>query len=301
MTDEAQYTDQLSREARHWGARLQVERVERHAWLDHPLVREHYRERGLIDGQPWEAWSASHRGAPAAVSLELGCGSAGRSLDLLARNLSSRIEGVDVSPERVAEGQRQLAARAAQGDLRVGDVNAIRLPSDRYDLIFSCHSFHHFQALEHVMDEVSRALTADGLFILEEFVGPTQFQWTDAQIALVRDLTALIPERYRRLRWGAVKPYEGRPTPEEVMAVSPFESIRSAEIVPLFRERFEVVAVRRLGGTLQHLLHNGIIHNFEDDDPEACAYVRAVWEVEDALIDAALLPSDFQLLVGRRR
>jgi hypothetical protein len=61
------------------------------------------------------------------------------------------------------------------------------------------------------------------------------------------------------LRWGR-SPYEGRPTVEDVVAASPFESIRSAEIVPLFERGFRSHR-RNLGGTIQHLLHNGIIHN----------------------------------------
>jgi hypothetical protein len=83
--------------------------------------------------------------------------------------------------------------------------------------------------------------------------------------------------------------------------LSPFESIRSAEIAPLFERHFETVAMRDLGGTLQHLLYNGIIHNFAVDDEEACRYLKAVAAIEDALIDARALPSDFKLLVGRRR
>jgi hypothetical protein len=59
--------------------------------------------------------------------------------------------------------------------------------------------------------------------------------------------------------------------------------------------------MRDLGDTLQHLLYNGIIHNFAVDDEEACRYLKAVAAIEDALIDARALPSDFKLLVGRRR
>jgi hypothetical protein len=139
------------------------------------------------------------------------------------------------------------------------------------------------------------------VFVLEEFVGPTQFQWTDRQIAITRELTQLLPESLRMLRWGQVKSHEGRPTPAQVVAVSPFESIRSAEITPLFHRFFDVVVVRPLGGTIQHLLYNGIIHNFADDDADACRALEGIARTEDALIDGGLLPSDFQLLIGRRR
>ena len=298
MTDAA-YRQQLEREAKHWGDHLKVETVEANAWLDHPVIADHYRSRALIQGTRWEQWVPAELGSPAGRSMELGCGSAGRSVMLFQEGWSRHIEGIDVSPDRVAEGERRRQELGAPGGFVVADINTITLTPNSYDLIFSCHSFHHFQALEHVMAQAARALTPHGLFVLEEFVGPTQFQWTDSQIDVVRTLTGLLPDRYRRLRWGALKPYEGRPSRADVIAVSPFESIRSAEIVPLFSKYFDVVATRNLGGTLQHLLYNGIIHNFAAGDAEALGYLNAICGIEDQLIDSGLLPSDFQLLIGR--
>jgi SAM-dependent methyltransferase len=296
------YQSLLAAESRKWGDHLRVEASgEWHAWLDHPLVAAHYRSRGLLDGLPWESWAGRQLGRPATRSLDLGCGSGLKSLSVYQAGSTRETHGIDVSEERIAEAERMRVAEGIAGEFRVADVNSASLPQSTFDLIFSSHSLHHFLALEHVMEQVHDALTPDGLFILEEFVGPTQFQWTDAQIDVVRTLMALIPEELRMLRWGAVKPYEGRPTVADVVAASPFESIRSAEIVPLFQRYFDVVELRPLGGTIQHLLYNGIVHNFTLDRPDATAQVQAIIDVEDALIDAALLPSDFMLLVGMRR
>jgi phosphomevalonate kinase len=84
------------------------------------------------------------------------------------------------------------------------------------------------------------------------------------------------------------------------VASSPFESIRSAEIGMLFERVFDVLHRRDLGGTIQHLLYNGIVHNFQPGNPEAEAILRRVWDAEDAHIASGRLPSDFQLLIGRR-
>jgi SAM-dependent methyltransferase len=299
---EIDYASRLAAESRKWGNHLQVEASgEWHAWLDHPIIARHYAARGLIDGLPWERWAGHRLGSPAVRSLDLGCGAGQKSLAVFQAGSARELHGLDISEDRIGEAERMRAERGIAGAFRVADVNTATLPANMYDLIFSSHSFHHFLALEHVMAQVHDALTPTGLFILEEFVGPTQFQWTDRQIALVRALMELIPEDLRMLRWGAVKPYEGRPEVSDVVAASPFESIRSAEIEPLFHRFFRVVEIRKLGGTIQHLLYNGIVHNFTLDRPDAVRQVQAIIEIEDALIDAGLLPSDFQLLVGMRR
>ena len=295
----AAYRDALEAEGRHWGAHLSVESGrEWYAWLDHPRVLAHYRQRASLDGLPWEEWVAARLGGRIERSLELGCGAGSRSLSLAERGLCKRIEGFDVSAERIARAEAERERLGFAGSFRFGDANHPRFEAGAYDLVFSCHSFHHFLRLESILEEVRRSLRPGGLFVLEEFVGPTQFQWTDLQIEVTRGLLALLPPHLRRLRWGATKELEGRPTVEEVVAVSPFESIRSAEIEPLFRQYFEVVAHRLLGGTLQHLLYNGIVHNFAPSDADADRTIDAICSIEDALVDRGLVPSDFMLLIG---
>lgn len=294
------YESKLAAESRKWGEHLRVEASgEWYAWLDHPVINAHYSARGLIDGLSWASWVPKRLGRPAQRSLDLGCGAGQRSVAVFKAGATLQADGMDVSEERVAEGEHARAALQMPGRFDVADINVCRLPPRTYDLVFSAHSFHHFEALEHIMSEVHGSLTDDGLFILEEFVGPTQFQWTDVQIELVKSLMALLPEELRMFRSHIVKPYEGRPTVADVVAVSPFESIRSAAITPLFRQYFDIVEIRLLGGTLQHLFYNGIVHHFTT--ARAIEYVRAICAVEDALIDSGLLPSDFMLLVGKRR
>jgi SAM-dependent methyltransferase len=298
----AEYKARAAAESRKWGDHLQVEaRGEMNAWLDHPEIVAHYQQRAAIDGLRWEQWVPRHLGGPAVRSLDLGCGAAARSLAVWNEGASAHLEGVDISEGRVAEGERRRHETGAPGRFWAEDVNAITLDPDRYDLIFSAHSFHHFLELEHVMEQTARALTPRGLFILEEYVGPTQFQWTDLQMEITAGLMRLLPENLRRLPWGAVKHLEGRPTVEQVVAVSPFESIRSAEILPLFDQYFEIVLIRKLGGTIQHLLYNGIVHNFWPVTDEASRCLQGILQVEDSLIDSGRLPSDFMLLVGRRK
>ena len=295
------YEQRLSAEGRKWGNHLAIEASqELTGWLDHPSIHAHYGSRCLIDETPWRLWVQTQFGGPAQRSMELGCGSASLSTLLHRIGSTREVEGVDISAERVAQAELKRVEVGASGHFRVEDANRVVLEPGRYDLIVSSHSFHHFLELERVMSQVVDALTPRGLFILEEYVGPTQFQWTDAQMALTKGLLSTLPPRYRRLKWDAVKTEEGKPTPEAVVAESPFESIRSAEIGPLFERYFEVVHLRNAGGTIQHLLYNGIMHNFQPTDPEAEALVRGIWETEDALIDSGRIPSDFQILVGRR-
>lgn len=295
------YQTRLASEGDRWGQYFLNQEIAWHSWLHHPLILEHYKQSLMIENVPWQEYVVQRLGRAARRSLELGCGSNARSLEYFRTGIVESIEGIDISAKLISEAERLRQEIGAPGCFWVGDVNVIELPPETYDLIFACHAFHHFLELEHILQQVHQALTPEGLFVLEEFVGPTRFQWTDQQLAVVQSLLRLLPEEFRMRRQGGCKNLEVRPDPDELQATSPFEAIRSAEIVPLFMEHFETVAALPLGGTIQQLLYNDIIHNFNPDDAQGQRYIEAIISVEDALIRAGLLPSDFMLLIGKRK
>jgi SAM-dependent methyltransferase len=272
-----------------------------HSWLDHPWITRHYGERGLVDGLRWEEWVFARLGGPLERSLHLGCGDGYRSLYLYQNNLARIVDGVDPSEEQVARAEANRSLAFAPGLFRVADLNSARLPFETYDLVFVSHCLHRVVALEHLLDQVYTSLTARGVFVLEGYAGPSRFQWTEAQMALVEAALASLPERLRMFRWSIPKRYEGRSERAAVRKASPFEAIRSGEIDGLFRQRFEVLKERRLGGTIQSLLYNGIMHNFPDGDPVSTRCLETVARLEDVLVDTGLLPSDYVLMIGCRR
>ncbi len=271
------------------------------AWLDHPLVAEHYRERALIDDLPWDAWVARRLGEPPVKSLELGCGSGARSFLLYERRLSRWIDGLEASETLVAEAERGRRRSGAPGDFRVADLNAARLPAATYDLVFAAHTLHQVAALESLLDQVYASLTPRGVFVIEGYLGPSRLQWTEAQIALVKLALSWLPDRLRLFPSGEPKVWEDRPDRDALTRQSPLEAIRSGEVRRLVDQRFEPVAVRPLGGTLQNLAYSGIIQNFAEDDPEAVRLLQMIARLEDTLIDTGLISSDFTLIIGRRR
>jgi len=274
---------------------------QRHAWLDHPLIASHYRARAAIDGLNWEAWVTRHLDRAPERSLQLMSGTGARSFYLFENGWARAVDGIDGSENAVLAAETSREACRAPGVFRAADVNSASLPRGRYDLIFICHGLQQVTALEHVLDRVYDALTPEGVFVVEGYVGPSRFQWTESQMAMVALALSWMPERLRGFRWDAVKTREGRSDRSAVAGMSAFGAIRSGEIRRLLRDRFAPVAERQLGGSIQHLLYNGIMHNFADDDAEANAHIERTWQLEDALVDSGLVASDFVLSIGRRR
>ena len=288
-------------EVEHWNeTERRTGHGERIFWLQHPRVSMHYKRRLLVEGVFWQEWIPKTLGQPAETALELGCGQ-GLSLARLLRESTARnLVGVDLDESRFAAIRQQLGPDAARARFVAADINRIRLEESSYDLIYAIQSFHHLENLEHIFAEIHRALRPGGFCVLDEFVGPVRFQWTDTQLALIRHILGIMPRHLRIYANGMEKNEEGRSTVEEVIRFCPSEAIRSDEIVPLFYKTFDVVHHNQLGGTIQHLLYSGIIHNFPDNDPATDHLIDSIAALESAFIDHGVIPSDFALLIGRK-
>lgn len=296
----------LERVAQFWAERAR-ERGDKLAppglWSSHPVVRAAINRR--IGGHEDREWLASLRDylppGPVESALSLGCGGGQVEREAVALGLCQRIEAVDISPGAV-ELARELAHKAGMTQIsyRVADLNHLTLPPASYDLVIAKQCLHHVHRLEHLLDQVRIALIPGGWFLVNEYVGPSRFQWTDVQLAIANRLLQLLPPR---LRWlpqaGRTRDRVERPAPEEVIAVDPSEAVRSSDILPLLEERFAVEVRRDFGGTLLNPLLEGIIVNFDPEREEDNALLRALVTIEEILIEQGVLSSDFTALVAR--
>lgn len=90
------------------------------------------------------------------------------------------------------------------------------------------------------------------------------------------------------------------PTERSVIAVDPSEAVRSAEILPVLKQHFEIVEYKPLGGTILQFLLVDIAGNFEQDK-KGQKLLQMFFDIEDALINAGVLGSDFAYIVATPR
>jgi SAM-dependent methyltransferase len=282
--------------------------VHRIHWTQHPKVQE--RLNFLVSGNPYRNrfehfMDVYLRGRmPVARALTLGCGHGELERGLAPYNFATLLEGVDISDGAVAEATR-LANDAGlrQISYRIADINSIELPKNTYDVIFGVGSIHHTARLEHLFAQVAESLKPGGFFFLDEYIGPSVFQWTDLQLVSINSAAAGLPARYRMCvdNPQIVKPTVTRPSVPEMYAIDPSEAVRSSEIVGLLPKYFNVLETKGVGGSLLHLLLEHIAGNFDENDPDAMAHLQSFFNLEDELIAAGMLQHDFAVIIAARR
>jgi SAM-dependent methyltransferase len=299
----------LEKAAQHWGHRAH-ERQDANmpitAWTDSLAVQRLY-IHPTISGRPdenWLTWVArKYFPHPVERALSIGCGDGGLERHALQLNVAREFDALDISPAAVELARAKIdeMGQTRRVCYAVADMNRHRLARAKYDVVFASMGLHHIEALEHALEEIRQSLKAGGLFILNEFVGPSKFQWTDTQLRVANELLRQIPENYRRsVRNGEIKSQVSRPTPEHMEEVDPTESVRSAEIVPLVSTFFDVVERVDYGGTIVNLVLEDIAGNFGLEAPDV-AVLQALVGAEQQMLRCGAIPSDFTLMITKVR
>jgi SAM-dependent methyltransferase len=276
-------------------------------WLEHAAVQR--RIKRLVTGDEnldfaayfIEMYFADRM--PVDRVLVLGCGPGEFERGLTQYGFAREYDAIDIADGAIEKAKKAAADLGLSNiHYRRADLNKIVLPAGHYDVIFGISSVHHISALEHLYEQVCRALKRDGYFYLEEYIGASQFQWPDRQVEYINTTLATLPEDLRR---SLTNPAElkcpvARPTIEFMNNGDPSEAVRSAEIIPLLHKYFESVSVKGYGGGLLQMLMEDITANFREDDPEAKRWLDRIFKIEDDLIANGEVPHDFAVIVAQK-
>jgi ubiquinone/menaquinone biosynthesis C-methylase UbiE len=283
-----------------------VQDLERISWTGIPQT--HLNHNFLMTGNRdtyWIDWIRERffPGGHAGDVLSLGCGAGHLDRIFKQHGFSFRsFTGVDISEEAI-DRARTLAHEidlAPTIRYAAADLNHLELPARSFDFIYFFQSLHHIEALEHVLGQCQRALRPDGQLLINEFVGPSRFQWTAQQVDLANQLIALLPEELRRdLQAGGVKTRVVRPTVQHMIRHDPSEAVRSAEVEKLVRAQFEIVGEWNWGGTLNHLVFQNIAANFDPDNTYHRSIIELLIHHENVLVREGVLPSNFKVFFAR--
>ena len=267
--------------------------AEDHYWGAQPLVRRAINRRVTGDPNRWpmEWFRETYAQEPFARGLSIGCGSGLLERDVLAKGICEAMEGIDFSEEsleqaRFAAEEEHLSDRL---EYRAEDINALKLPRARYDIVFFHGSLHHIRQVERVLTEVRQALMPGGIVYLDEYMGPSRSEWTDEGWGFARSAFDSLPEELKN------RPNLMIPLPMD----DPSESIRSSAIRPAAARLFEILEERPYGGNILWFVFPCLdMERLRQDTTGALSRLIAL---EEHLLERGWVDSYFRVIVARKR
>ena len=253
---------------------------------------------------PLSEFRASRPNVKHIKTLSIGCGDGAWEKSLVVAGFTDDLTGFDTSHGSVARANSNLQNWSTMLRFAVFDANSDPI-NGTFDLIYCHHSLHHIQNLEFFYEQVYQSLRPGGIFAFEDFVGPTRYQWTPAQLQIQNKILQALP-RYLRNHALAPGVYADKMhmhTHTGMIREDPSEAVRSSEILPVlekwFSSKLPIVERVPLGGTILHPLFNIIGWNFNLSNPEHASLVQMSCII-DWLALTVLKQSDFVAVVTRK-
>ena len=227
---------------------------------------------------------------PQSIGLSLGCGDGALERDVRKKGICSEITGIDLSARALELAADAAASEGLDGiSYERGDFNNLDLEPDRFEIVFFHQAMHHVKNLEVCIEQIQKTLKPDGLFYLDEYVGPSRDQWTDELVETANTVYRSFPREVRT----------SRRVPYPIEEDDPSEAIRSADIVPLVEAGFKIVEKRDYGGNLLSLIHPLLRWDVMDDEMRRRCLDRLI-EEEKALL-ASGKPTYYTVIIARNR
>lgn len=234
------YLRQLEAEGQFWDEHIETPLSRTPA----PVIQQYYNER-LTGNREREWFEAINDYGQFRRGCVLGAGPGRIESLLLKRQGQLHLTFYDISSDSLARLQDRLEGEfPGRTDFCQEDLNFVTLPSERYDLVIANASIHHILNLEHLAFQINSCLMPDGYFFMYDVVAESYFQFSDEKRQLFQALTVAtqdLPRRDPPIRW----------PDRDNWAFSPFESVRSGEILDVFGRYLEEVHMRKVGTLLQ--------------------------------------------------
>jgi SAM-dependent methyltransferase len=253
------------RAAIHWD-KVHKAPVARVRWWQYPEICTHINQ--IVDNTDSVAPSGGFHSrlakmGPFKRGVSIGCGTGKKEFDLLKRRTVQHFDLFEISPLRI---EALLCSAKAEGlDHRISlhHTDAFQM-SGQYDLVYWNNALHHMPDAYQAVAWSRASLLPGGLFAMDDFVGPSRWQWRKDEIDNAMRFRNSLPDRFFFPDIRRALPFV---TVEGMLRRDPSEAADSSNILPAIAKEFPDADVIPTGGVIYALaMRGGILANFTDND-----------------------------------
>lgn len=269
-------------------AGVDISKRPRRNWWDHPYATRLYRDQYRVDPAPNYVRPAhlllKDRAGSRKRAVSFASGSAFKERALVKSGLAEHITCVEISPALCEEG-RAAAARDGLADRMTfvcAPFESYAPENEGFDLVIWDHGLHHMFDCKAAIRKSAEILEPGGVFVMDDFVGPTYNQYTEEEYQSAERIRAVLPAEWFEEPAPLARKL-GRIPVEAYKKSDPSEAADSAAILPALAGLG--AEVFRLGGHAFALALREGYFKFDDNDETHRALMRAIFEIDRAYRD----------------
>lgn len=219
-------------------------------------------------------------------AISVACGVGVKEMTMLAQGIVQQFELFEYSSQRIQKGLQRAKALGLESRLTYSSDDALEVIRDEgvYDLVYWNNALHHMMDVDEAVAWSLRVLKPGGVFVMDDFVGPTRMQWSDEELGICKDIMASLSDHYLRdpFNPALIRPrMVERQAPELMVRADPSECADSSRILQAVARHFPQARVIPTGGLVYAVVLNDILHNFNEDDPADMAELQRLLALDD--------------------
>lgn len=186
--------------------------------------------------------------------------------------------------------ERGREAAARHGVARVMKFNQVDIarwhPQTQYEVVLASQFLHHVPGLEVLFDTIHSAMTADGLFLINDIIGRNgHMRWPEA-LQLLNPLWAELDDahKFHHLHGQTNKQFVNWDC-----SLTGFEGIRAQDILPLLLDKFHFESFLAFGNLIDVFIERTYGPNFDIHNPADLAFIDRVHALDQASIESGRL------------
>lgn len=209
---------------------------------------------------------------PSEKAVSIGCGNAGKEIDLVRKGLVASFDLYELSESRLNEAMEASKRYGVYDAFTFNRENVFErdLPSESYDLVYWDNSLHHMLDVEEAIAWSHKVLKPGGGLLINDFIGASRFQWPAEQLTYAKQVRECFSgTKYLKDSSGenvdlslTIK----KPTKLGMWLDDPSEAADSDRIIDSVDEYFPNAHIHNLGGVVYHLALNDMLVNFDDSE-----------------------------------
>lgn len=198
--------------------------------------------------------------------ISVGSGFGEKEMQAIKSGIFQSVDCFEVSSGAIDKGRKIAQERGLTERILFHSSDPFNnvISDNKYDGVYWNNSLHHMFDSRKALIWSRRVLKPGGLFMMDDYVGPTRMQFSGEMIAISTLFRSLIPQNYLVNPWDISQKLEVKcasPDEDDLFNADPSECADSANIIPALRDIFPMINIQNTGGGVYHLGLSDVLHN----------------------------------------
>ena len=278
----------------YWSEKAIRKGPSRTRWGEFPTIIRHINQ--LVCGKPVDGSSMGIRlelkklGRSFEHGVSVGCGEGTKEFELMTEGIVKRFAMFELSTERIKRARERAESLGLLGRVELihGDC-FLHDFKEKVDFVHWNSSLHHMLDTEKAVKWSFDILSPGGVFFMDDFVGPTRFQWSTEALKLGTRVRRVLPEGFLKnpYKEGSYISRElSRPDAQELADSDPSEAADSSNIIKSVKKYFPNAEIKLTGGLIYHATLNDILHNIDESDEKDKAILELLLIIDELSLNS---------------